>query len=61
MTLLAIYLTGYAASFAWLLYGLLSIPDDEIGMDWQLIAIIAVLSLIWPLLLLFELYDAWRR
>ncbi len=60
MTLLAIYLTGYAASFAWLLYVLLSIPDDEIGMDWQWIAIIAVLSLIWPLLLAFELYAAWR-
>lgn len=60
MTLLAIYLTGYAASFAWLLHVLLSIPDDEIGMDWQWIAIIAFVALAWPLLLLFELYDAWR-
>lgn len=60
MTLLAIYLTGYAVSFTWLLYGLLSIPDDEIGMDWQWIAIVAVLSLIWPLLLAEALYDAWR-
>lgn len=60
MTLLAIYMTGYVACFAWLLYQLHSIPEEELGMDWQWIGIIAVLSLIWPLLLAFELYDALR-
>mgnify|MGYP003644328431 CR=1 FL=1 len=60
MTLLAIYMTGYTACCAWLLYQLFSLPEDEVGMDWTWLGIVAVLSLIWPLLLAFELYDAWR-
>lgn len=60
MTLFTVYATGYAMCAMWLLYQLFSLPEDEFGMDWTWLGIIAVLSLIWPLLLAFEIYDALR-